>query len=245
MLYAARVADKRDQYEGRELIRARVAVWRADAWTSWLPAMMVLPVVMIGGTFFVDTLRAWLRPSFREAGPLDVAVVAALACAPMGLMLGIAYGIRRLTPHSKGRHWGLAIADLIGRGVTLILVVIAGLWVGGASCLVLLSFVLGERFARPPDGDERFEMVGILADTVGAVMLTGWVGIRRRCEVRCARCGYQIGSARRAPEVCTECGNQWKRIGGLDRFRRISVWWLVGGVGSILVGSVLRYVAWY
>lgn len=243
MLYAARVADKRDQYEGRELIRARVAVWRADAWTSWLPAMMVLPVVMIGGTFFVDTLRAWLRPSFREAGPLDVAVVAALACAPMGLMLGIAYGIRRLTPHSKGRHWGLAIADLIGRGVTLILVVIAGLWVGGGLSVGLVLFVMGEE--RAPDAGESLDMIGVVASAVGAVILTGWVGIRRRVELRCARCGYQIGSVRRAPEVCTECGNQWKRIGGLDRFRRISVWWLVGGLGLIVVGSVVRYFAWY
>ncbi len=240
------MGNERRKNKAQTVIRARVAAWRAEVWTSCLPAMVVLPSILLGGSTIVDTLQRWLEPGFVHAGPLDVAVVTALTCVPFGLMLLIAYGIRRLAPHMKGRQMGLAFADLVGRGVTLIQVIVVGLWIGGAMIMIAIAFASprDERRATTMQPSEALDMLGVLVGVAGGLFLTGWVGIRRRAPIRCARCGYPVGSVRAAGEVCPECGNRWMRIGELRRFRRISIWWLVGGIGCFVFASAMRYMAW-
>ncbi len=246
LMYAARVADQRRKSEAEELIRARVSVWRAQAWTSWLPAMVVLPGVFAGGSTIVDAVHASLRGgcviTYR---PIDVAILTAITPVPYGLLWLIGYGLRRLAPRMRGRQMPLAFADLVGRGVTLILVILVGLWIGGGLLFVVGTLAFGDhdQHAGRMEPEEALDMLGALSGVAGGLILTGWVGIRRRDALRCARCDYPIGSVRRGGEVCPECGNAWKRVGGLRRWRRISIWWLVGAVGLIVLAGAMQFVA--
>ena len=236
VLYAARVADKRDQYEGRELIRARVAVWRAEVWTSWLPAMMVLPVVMVVWPGVLGIIKAILRGENESLSYLLPEFVENAAIWGGGLvaLLLVRHALIRFAPSPHRFQFVLGLAWMLGRFISVIL-----MFLGVVYILLALIMPTGD---RPSDVELLIRFVEV-TNTAGGVMLTGWVGIRRRVEVRCARCGYEIGSVRRAPEVCPECRNRWKRVGGLRGIRRISVWWLVGGVGLILAGSVVRLLA--
>lgn len=237
MRYAARMGDEGRKSEARALIRARVAVWRAQVWTSWLPAMVVLPGVMLGGSTLVNVAYDVRHPGIFRSEPLGIAVGTAVGLAffiPYVLLCFVAYGLQRLSPRMKGRQMPLAFADLIGRMVT-----IAQIFLGG----IALAFVSFASTAEAARGHPDWGGVAIGIALAGCLVLIFWVGIRRRVALRCARCGYPIGSVRRAGEVCPECGNTWKRVGGLRAFRRISSWWLVGGLGLLVMGSVVQALA--
>lgn len=235
MRYAARVADQEIEHEGRDLIRARVAVWRAQAWTAWLPSMVVLPGAIILTPMVVEVLRSEIWPSRRGHVGMRVGELAEYA-VPVLIM----YGALAFLASSRVQR-----ARFVPRVNRRMIVLMRGVRVGiviacGASIVWCLGLVAVRQ--RSDGGAEAH--VPLLLSILGGLVLTGWVGIRRRVALQCGRCGYAIGSVWRAGEVCPECGNAWKGVGGLRRCRRISGWWLIAGVGLIVLGGVLGFLGW-
>ena len=231
------MSDERRKSEARSLIRARVAVWRAEVWTSRLPAIVVLPAVMIVWRDVPRIVEATVRGeneylSYRLP---DFGVNAAIFLGGLVILWLIRYALRGAATtmeHSKVR---LGAANAVGRWLVRIV-----------SFLAVVAVVL-DTYGRFQSVPLDTAILGTLVETAylaGGLILTCWVGIRRPVDVQCARCGYAIGSVRRASDVCPECRNRWKRVGGLRRFRRISIWWLVGGIGLLVMGGMVQALAW-
>lgn len=236
LMYAARVANDGGQSQGRELIRARVAVWRAQAWTSWLPAMVILPVVI----FVIRNVPTIVEyASARDPELLDLVLPnflfnsITLGGGLIALCL-ISWGLQWRAPRLGPNEAWLRLGYLISYGISMIWVVLSALGVVGD----LVGAALATE--SPSHGLPIIDEAVFLA---AGLFITCWVGIRRRVDLQCARCGYEIGSLRRAGDRCPECRNKWKRVGGLRRFRRISIWWLVGGLGLIVMAGAMRFVA--
>lgn len=202
--------------------------------------MVVLPgVIFVASEIprIIFNVVRWRSGYLQHTLPEFVLYLVACVGA-FAILWAISRGLERAAPGMKHPKVFLAAADVVGRGITLLEVILLGIGV-----CVGAFFTLSQALDGSIDLDEAFYLIHTLALIAAGLFLTGWVGIRRRTPIGCARCGYRIGSVRAAGEVCPECGNRWMRVGELRRFRRISSWWLVGAIALLVLDGAAWFVA--
>jgi hypothetical protein len=113
---------------------------------------------------------------------------------------------------------------------------------GGAFFIVGLSAVLIASVSIT-----RVVLLGALALAVAGGMLMGlwaWRGRAVRAS-QCARCGYETGPIESMPDLCPECGSDWRQPGGITNERFVRRPWIalaglavfVGGIAVIMPGA--------
>lgn len=62
---------------------------------------------------------------------------------------------------------------------------------------------------------------------------------RHGVERRCSRCSYRLTSWRASANLCPECANPWKRLGGTVYGTRLHRAWLLSGIPLLLAAAAI------
>lgn len=176
----------------------------------------------------LDSARDWIRsPPGLEALKAALILVVFWALLPLLAHVTVDHALRRTTPQTLARRraarrrarrsarwWLLGFALLFGAGVVLI---------SGSSerpWPLLAAFTLMQ--------------APLLAGLLASLALFTISGRR----LRCARCGYELGSWAGAAPRCPECGRDWKAPWGARAGARVCSWRLLASAAAVFALSL-------
>ncbi len=222
-------------------VHAQAALWRAERWTYWIPAMVLGPVAAQISTVAFDVgSTARLLIAHPDAPVsiewLDAFVTVAVSACIFALAWFLAWAFRRGSPRMARGSFELGWRGLLRLFGMLGMIIAIGWHVG----LPLIWL-----FVRTPDHNNPRLLDPWIFHTllVGTALITLWIAIRRGHAITCSRCNYAMSSRFKSAPNCPECNNAWKRLGGTTYGRRLPLWVLIVGVvvylGATLVGAAV------